>query len=92
MPVNSKKIEKTLRSSQKDGSSTNIMLPPVFQSHGLNDTVLPLTLGEQLKAIIKPNCSQYRYEVFPGFHEVPDFILHRALEFLDEALAEKDNK
>lgn len=84
MPFHIPTLTKLLEQSVESGSPTP--LPPIFQSHGVADPILPISYGTQLSNHLKSYCLDYDYQTFQGYHEIPDYILNRALEFVWERL------
>jgi phospholipase/carboxylesterase len=54
----------------------------IFQSHGLQDPVLPLQGAESLKTALEASNAEYKYLGFAGGHEVPMEVLGAAGSFL----------
>lgn len=56
---------------------------PVFQSHGTQDPVLPVTEGRRLNTFLKENKLNCEYHEFQGGHEIPPPILDKLKTFLN---------
>jgi len=52
-------------------NSAKIAQIPVFQSHGMQDMVLPFVLAERLSEILSKTGERYEFHPFAGGHEIP---------------------
>ncbi len=58
--------------------------PPVFQSHGTNDPILPITSGRYIEGLLRDDGYDVTFEEFDGGHQIPFTISQNALDwFLD---------
>jgi len=55
---------------------------PIFQSHGMQDMVLPFVLAEALSKILNQVCKHHKFHSFVGGHEIPRPILLELDKFL----------
>jgi phospholipase/carboxylesterase len=55
---------------------------PYFQSHGMQDQVLPFTVGQKLNDLLVKGGAQGGFLPFMGGHEIPKLALQKAKEFL----------
>lgn len=56
----------------------------IFQSHGVNDPVLPISGARELKSFLLKNDSEPVYFEFDGAHEVPPVVVNELDKFLSE--------
>lgn len=61
---------------------TEIKDIPLFQSHGVSDSVLPYFLSEKLKTYLE-KADEYEFHPFDGGHEIPMPVLNKLQEFLE---------
>ncbi len=54
----------------------------IFQSHGMNDPVLPLAPARKLKRLFEKANLNLEYHEFPGGHEIPPTVLMSFNDFL----------
>lgn len=55
--------------------------PPVYQSHGTNDQILPLTLARTIEAQLLSEGYEVTFEEFDGGHELPTSISQASLDW-----------
>ena len=55
--------------------------PPVFQSHGTNDQILPLTLARSIETQLLSEGYDVTFEEFDGGHELPTAISQASLDW-----------
>ena len=60
--------------------------PPVFQSHGSSDPILPERFGRQLLEFLARKNFQVSFHGFDGGHEIPQGLLNPLKVFLKSAL------
>jgi phospholipase/carboxylesterase len=53
-------------------------LPPVFQSHGTHDPVLPLSEGQALRDVLATVGFSVTWQEFEGRHEIPQTVVDAA--------------
>lgn len=56
---------------------------PVFQSHGIEDSVLPINGARELKTFLKEKNANIDYHEFTGGHEIPIQVIHALGAFLE---------
>ena len=66
----------------RDSNITNLNGQKIFQTHGLQDGVLPLQGAESLKAALQESGAEYQFVPFNGGHEIPMQVLSAAKAFL----------
>lgn len=54
----------------------------IFQSHGIQDPVLPVEEARRLASFLKENGIELEYHEFPGGHEISFDIINKASDFL----------
>jgi len=59
------------------------LLPSVFQSHGTDDPVLPLSEGEALRDVLSSAGLSVSWRTFPGRHEIPSAAVEGARALVD---------
>jgi predicted esterase len=60
--------------------------PPVYQSHGTNDPILPITSGRFIEGLLIDDGYDVTFEECDGGHQIPFSISQSALDwFLDVA-------
>lgn len=57
---------------------------PIFQSHGVDDPVLPVTMARELKELFESHHRKVDYHEFSGGHEIPPQVLQAFITFLKE--------
>lgn len=72
------RLEQSLNSNER-----NI---PIFQSHGTDDMVLPISMARKLKTILEEHDLKVDYHEFPGGHEIPPRVLQALITFLGKSL------
>jgi phospholipase/carboxylesterase len=60
---------------------------PVFQSHGVGDSILPYVMAERLRDELTQAGLSVEWHNFRGGHEIPELILRRLGTFLTRVLA-----
>lgn len=55
---------------------------PIFQSHGVEDPVLPIGMARELKDLLEASDRKVDYHEFHGGHEIPPAILQGLINFL----------
>lgn len=55
---------------------------PIFQSHGTEDPVLPVSMARELKTIFENYHRKVDYHEFSGGHEIPPPVLQALIQFL----------
>ena len=55
---------------------------PIFQSHGIEDPVLPITMAKELKKLFTDYHRNVDYHEFTGGHEIPVPILQALNQFI----------
>lgn len=60
---------------------------PVFQSHGLSDTVLPHALALEQRDMLQAAGLKVTWVSFPGGHELPQVVLDGLSRFITEQLS-----
>lgn len=55
---------------------------PFVQSHGMQDTVLPFSVGERLNALLTSGGGQGEFIRFAGGHEIPPPVIRKTKDFL----------
>eukprot|EP01091_Cochliopodium_minus_P000421 TRINITY_DN103_c0_g1_i1.p1 TRINITY_DN103_c0_g1~~TRINITY_DN103_c0_g1_i1.p1 ORF type:complete len:302 (+),score=96.49 TRINITY_DN103_c0_g1_i1:54-959(+) len=53
----------------------------IFQSHGLNDPILPIIIGQSLNSLIKESSAIVTYHEFNGGHSIPSEVLFDLSKF-----------
>ncbi len=56
---------------------------PIFQSHGVDDPVLPISMARELKSIFESYHRKVDYHEFSGGHEIPPMVLQSLIQFLN---------
>ena len=59
--------------------------PPVFQSHGDDDPILPERFGKQLLQFLSSKNFPVEFHGFHGGHEIPDYVLKSLSEYIPRA-------
>ena len=59
---------------------------PVFQSHGVQDEILPYVGGERLREALSKSGLAVEWHNFRGGHEIPELVLRRLSTFLTKVL------
>lgn len=59
---------------------------PVFQSHGMQDEILPYVGGERLREALSQSGLTVEWHSFRGGHEIPELVLRRLSTFLTKVL------
>jgi len=59
---------------------------PVFQSHGVQDQLLPYMMAERLREELKQAGLSVEWHSFRGGHEIPEPVLHQLSLFLTRVL------
>lgn len=59
----------------------------IFQSHGVDDPVLPVAMARELKDVFKAYHRDISYHEFSGGHEIPPAILQELISFLQKKLS-----
>lgn len=80
------KKELGLALSKENGESLKKI--PIFQSHGISDPVLPISMARALKDFFKERSMQVDYQEFSGGHEIPPTVMGGMISFLKENLNE----
>lgn len=62
--------------------STSSWGRPIFQSNGVDDPVLPVSMARELKEIFENYHREIEYHEFPGGHEIPPQVLQALISFL----------
>lgn len=57
---------------------------PIFQTHGVDDPVLPISMARELKELFLAHHRNVDYHEFPGGHEIPPQILQALIQFLKD--------
>jgi phospholipase/carboxylesterase len=60
---------------------------PVFQSHGVQDEILPYVGAERLRDAMGKSGLAVEWHAFRGGHEIPELVLRRLGPFLTNALS-----
>jgi phospholipase/carboxylesterase len=60
---------------------------PVFQSHGMQDEILPYVGGERLREALSKSGLDVEWHSFRGGHEIPRAVLQRLGLFITKAVA-----
>jgi phospholipase/carboxylesterase len=68
------------------GGARPTPLPPVFQSHGREDPLLPFATAEALRDALKESGQDVTFCPFRGGHEIPPVVLEGLGRFLTRAL------
>ena len=55
--------------------------PPVYQSHGTNDPILPITSGRFIEGLLIDDGYDVTFEEFDGGHQIPFVISQNALDW-----------
>ncbi|MFO0705844.1 MAG: hypothetical protein U0412_03235 [Nitrospira sp.] len=61
---------------------------PVFQSHGMQDAVLPFVMAERLRDELGKAGLSVEWHSFRGGHEIPEVVLHSLSTFLAKRLTQ----
>lgn len=72
------------RSKWETRLSTSDWGGPIFQSHGTEDPVLPVSMARELKTIFENYHRTIDYHEFSGGHEIPPAILQALITFLSK--------
>jgi phospholipase/carboxylesterase len=59
---------------------------PFLQSHGSQDSILPVSQGMSLYQFLKKNGWQGRWAEFSGGHEIPMMVINKSRDFLKSLL------
>ncbi len=59
---------------------------PVFQSHGMQDEILPYVGAERLRDALSKSGLVVEWHSFRGGHEIPEPVLRRLSTFLTKVL------
>lgn len=62
--------------------STSSWGGPIFQSHGVSDPVLPVSMARELKELFNAHHRKVDYQEFQGGHEIPPQVLNAFINFL----------
>ncbi len=62
--------------------STSSWGKPIFQSHGISDQVLPISMARELRDTFKAYHRDLSYHEFPGGHEIPPVVLQELINFI----------
>ncbi len=57
-------------------------LPPIFISHGQQDSVLPFALTQRLVQELHSKAAEVKFVPFRGEHEIPGEVLHESKAYL----------
>jgi phospholipase/carboxylesterase len=57
---------------------------PIFQSHGVDDPVLPVSMARELKDLFEAHHRKVDYHEFQGGHEIPPQVLQAFISFLKD--------
>jgi phospholipase/carboxylesterase len=71
-----------LHQTKLQNSLEDVPGKPFLQSHGSQDSVLPVAQGMSLYQFLKKKGWQGRWAEFSGGHEIPAMVLNKSREFL----------
>lgn len=71
--------------------STSSWGKPIFQSHGTDDPVLPVSMARELKEIFESYHRKIDYHEFTGGHEIPPQVLQALITFLERVDHSQEN-
>ena len=72
------------RNRWESNLSTSSWGKPIFQSHGSDDPVLPVSMARELKTIFENYHRKIDYHEFEGGHEIPPQVLQALISFLGQ--------
>jgi len=73
---------------KENQESLNLLSIPIFQSHGVSDPVLPISMARALHEFLKEKKMKVDYQEFPGGHEIPPTVMGGMISFLKDNLYE----
>lgn len=80
------------RNKWQERLSTSAWGNPIFQSHGVDDPVLPISMARELKEIFENYHRKVDYIEFDGGHEIPPQVLQALISFLNKLTFKKEEQ